>query len=90
MPKVIEDLEFRLSEEARRQVERSGCAAWCWNLLLTCRKMLLKRKIPTALWIPAFIALCAAPTTWVKWCSGQAYWCPALALCRGSVSGSWL
>mgnify|MGYP002672403423 CR=1 FL=1 len=29
MPKVIEDLEFRLSEEARRQVERSGCAAYC-------------------------------------------------------------
>ena len=28
MPKVIEDLEFRLSEEARRQVERSGCAAY--------------------------------------------------------------
>lgn len=29
MPKVIEDPEFRLSEEARRQVERSGCAAYC-------------------------------------------------------------
>lgn len=34
MPKVIEDLEFRLSEEARRQVERSGCAAYCSSLRL--------------------------------------------------------
>ena len=30
MPKVIEDLEFRLSEEARRQGERSSCAAY-WS-----------------------------------------------------------